>query len=85
MSIMSRNVGASAQPACTKSSLGLEANIVEAWGQGFMVGAIVILILITVSNMRSGILLHKLILLEVSAQQSVAGKKGSSAQICNSW
>jgi hypothetical protein len=39
--------------------------IVEAWSQGFMVGALVIMACITVSNMRRGVLLHKLILIEV--------------------
>ena len=39
--------------------------IVEAWAQGFMVGAILIMLCTTVSNYRRGVLLHKLILLEV--------------------
>lgn len=39
--------------------------ILEAWAQGYMVGSIIILVCITVSNMRRGVLLHKLILLEV--------------------
>jgi len=39
--------------------------VVEAWAQGFMVGAILIMLCITVSNYRRGVLLHKLILLEV--------------------
>lgn len=38
----------------------------EAWAQGYNVGSLVILILIVFCNYRSGILLHKLILLEVS-------------------
>lgn len=40
--------------------------IVEAWAQGFMVGSILIMLCITISNYRCGVLLHKLILLEVS-------------------
>lgn len=36
----------------------------EAWSQGFMVGALVIMCGITVANMRRGVLLHKLILVE---------------------
>ncbi|KAF1994154.1 hypothetical protein P154DRAFT_586700 [Amniculicola lignicola CBS 123094] len=36
--------------------------ILEAWAQGFMVGALVIMSFITVANMRRGVLLHKLIL-----------------------
>src|SRR4051812_20199417 len=39
--------------------------ILEAWGQGFMVGALIIMMCITLANMRRGVLLHKLILLEV--------------------
>jgi hypothetical protein len=39
--------------------------ILEAWGQGFMVGALIIMMCITLANMRKGVLLHKLILLEV--------------------
>lgn len=37
----------------------------EAWAQGFCVGALIIMAGITVSNMRRGVLLHKLILIEV--------------------
>ncbi|KAB5550826.1 hypothetical protein GE09DRAFT_1173975 [Coniochaeta sp. 2T2.1] len=37
----------------------------EAWSQGFMVGALVIMAGITLANMRSGVLLHKLILVEL--------------------
>ncbi|CAG7930568.1 unnamed protein product [Penicillium olsonii] len=39
--------------------------ILEAWGQGFMVGSLLILAAVTVANMRPGVLLHKLILLEL--------------------
>lgn len=39
--------------------------ILESWSQGFMVGALVIMACITVANMRRGVLLHKLILVEV--------------------
>lgn len=38
----------------------------ESWSQGFMVGALLIMTAITLVNMRRGVLLHKLILLEVS-------------------
>ncbi|KAM5343476.1 hypothetical protein ACJ41O_012013 [Fusarium nematophilum] len=38
----------------------------EAWSQGFMIGALIIMVGITLSNMRRGVLLHKLILVEVS-------------------
>jgi hypothetical protein len=38
----------------------------EAWSQGCMIGALIIMIGITLANMRRGVLLHKLILIEVS-------------------
>lgn len=38
----------------------------EAWSQGVMVGALIIMCGITLANMRRGVLLHKLILIEVS-------------------
>ncbi|KAM5379341.1 hypothetical protein ACJZ2D_004039 [Fusarium nematophilum] len=37
----------------------------EAWSQGFMIGALIIMVGITLSNMRRGVLLHKLILVEL--------------------
>lgn len=39
--------------------------VLEAWAQGFMVGSLIIMSCITLANMRRGVLLHKLILLEV--------------------
>jgi len=42
--------------------------ILEAWAQGYMVGSLIIMAAITVSNMRKGVLLHKLILIEVCCQ-----------------
>ena len=51
--------------APTRASLTLEGAILEAWGEGNNVGSLVILILIVFCNYRSGIWLHKLILLEV--------------------
>ncbi|KAF2792124.1 hypothetical protein K505DRAFT_247366 [Melanomma pulvis-pyrius CBS 109.77] len=39
--------------------------VLEAWAQGYMVGSLVILAFITLANMRRGVLLHKLILLEL--------------------
>ncbi|KAG0649312.1 hypothetical protein D0Z07_4596 [Hyphodiscus hymeniophilus] len=42
-----------------------EGLILEAWSQGYMVGSIIIMICITLSNIRRGVLLHKLILLEL--------------------
>lgn len=43
----------------------------EAWSQGFMVGALIIMCGITLSVMRRGVLLHKLILIEVSKASPV--------------
>lgn len=37
----------------------------EAWAQGFMVGSLVIMAFITISNMRRHVLLHKLVLVEL--------------------
>ncbi|KAK5741160.1 hypothetical protein LTR17_004100 [Elasticomyces elasticus] len=39
--------------------------IIEAWAQGFMVGALIIMMCVTFSNMRRGVVLHKLILIEL--------------------
>lgn len=41
------------------------AFILEAWGEGCMVGALIIMACVTAANMRKGVMLHKLILLEV--------------------
>ncbi|KAF2020656.1 hypothetical protein BU24DRAFT_416334 [Aaosphaeria arxii CBS 175.79] len=49
----------------TRSSLTTEGGFLEAWAQGYNVGSLVILILIVFCNYRSGIWLHKLILLEL--------------------
>ena len=43
----------------------------ESWAEGFMVGALIIMACVTVANMRRKVLLHKLILVEVSASGSV--------------
>ncbi|TLD36496.1 hypothetical protein E2P81_ATG02278 [Venturia nashicola] len=42
-----------------------EVYVVESWGEGFMFGALLIMSCITISNMRKGVFLHKLILLEL--------------------
>lgn len=42
-----------------------EELVLEAWAQGLLVGSLVILSFITLANMRRGVLLHKLILLEL--------------------
>lgn len=41
--------------------------VLEAWGQGLMVGSLLIMAAITISNMKKHILLHKLIFAEVGA------------------
>ncbi len=41
--------------------------VLEAWAQGLMVGALIIMSFITLANMRRGVLLHKLILIEVAS------------------
>jgi tetrahydromethanopterin S-methyltransferase subunit B len=50
----------------TRESMTTEGGFLEAWAQGYNVGSLIILILIVFCNYRSGIWLHKLILLEVS-------------------
>lgn len=42
------------------------ALVLEAWSQGLMTGSLVIMAAVTFANMRRGVLLHKLILLEVT-------------------
>lgn len=39
--------------------------VLEAWAEGYMVGSLIIMTCITLANMRRGVLLHKLILIEV--------------------
>ncbi|KAJ5650262.1 uncharacterized protein N7484_003985, partial [Penicillium longicatenatum] len=41
------------------------ALVLEAWSQGLMAGSLVIMAAVTIANMRPGVLLHKLILLEI--------------------
>lgn len=55
----------------TRLSLTTEGGFLEAWAQGYNVGSLIILILIVFCNYRSGIWLHKLILLEVSELDSI--------------
>lgn len=42
-----------------------EGLILEAWAEGLLVGSFVVMAAVTVANMRKGVLLHKLILIEV--------------------
>jgi len=39
--------------------------VIEAWGEGLMVGSLLVMAAITISNMRKNVLLHKLILAEL--------------------
>ncbi|KAF2103425.1 hypothetical protein NA57DRAFT_33219 [Rhizodiscina lignyota] len=39
--------------------------VLEAWAQGYMVGSLIIMAAIAVANMRKGVILHKLILIEL--------------------
>jgi hypothetical protein len=39
--------------------------VLEAWGQGLLVGALVVMAAVTLANMKKHVLLHKLILAEV--------------------
>ncbi|EED14769.1 conserved hypothetical protein [Talaromyces stipitatus ATCC 10500] len=42
-----------------------DALVLEAWGQGLLVGALLVMFAITIANMRRRVLLHKLILAEL--------------------
>ncbi|KAL5399839.1 hypothetical protein PMIN06_000211 [Paraphaeosphaeria minitans] len=42
-----------------------EGLIVEAWSQGFLVGSLTTMAFVTLANMRRGVLLHKMVLLEL--------------------
>jgi hypothetical protein len=52
-------------PGSWRNNAATEAFIIESWSQGFFVGALLIMACITIANMKAGIFLHKLILLEV--------------------
>lgn len=47
--------------------------VLEAWAQGYMVGSLVILAAVTIANMRKGVILHKLILIEVRGHVLLQG------------
>lgn len=49
--------------------------VLEAWAEGFMVGSLIIMTCITVANMRRGVLLHKLILVEVRKSRGNVGHR----------
>ena len=50
--------------------------ILESWAQGYMVGSLIIMGAITIANMRRGIVLHKLILLEVRLIHALSHSRG---------
>lgn len=39
--------------------------ILEAWTEGYMIGSLIIMWAVTISNMKRGVILHKLIMIEV--------------------
>jgi hypothetical protein len=55
----------STSPAYVGRPTNPDALITEAWGQGLMVGSLVLMSAITIANMRRRVILHKLILAEV--------------------
>jgi hypothetical protein len=52
-------------PGSWRDNATVEMFIIEAWSQGLLVGALMIMACVTISNMKTGIFLPKLILLEV--------------------
>ena len=57
--------GLEGEPGSWRKHATVDAFILESWGQGFIVGALLIMALITISNLKRGIVLHKLIFVEV--------------------
>lgn len=57
----------SAESTAGQKPTSLGQVTLESWSQGVMVGALLMMAAITLANMRSGVLLHKLILIEVRA------------------
>ncbi|KAF2450156.1 hypothetical protein P171DRAFT_349019 [Karstenula rhodostoma CBS 690.94] len=54
-----------ARDRCADTVDGVSGTIAEAWGQGYMVGGLVVLMLLTLASLRRHALLHKLILSEL--------------------
>lgn len=54
--------------------------VLEAWAQGYMVGSLIIMAAVAVANMRKGVILHKLILIEVH-QDGMPLEQGTDAKI----
>jgi hypothetical protein len=57
----------SAESTAGQKPTSLGQVTLESWSQGVMVGALLMMAAIALANMRSGVLLHKLILIEVRA------------------
>jgi hypothetical protein len=57
----------SAESTAGQKPTSLGQVTLESWSQGVMVGALLMMAVIALANMRSGVLLHKLILIEVRA------------------
>lgn len=57
--------GLEGSPGSWRDRTTVQDLITESWSQGFLVAALLIMVCITIANMRAGIFLHKLILLEV--------------------
>jgi hypothetical protein len=64
--------GLEGNPGLWRDRATAQVLIVESWSQGFLVAALLIMACITIANMRAGIFLHKLILLEVSLERKHA-------------
>ncbi|KAH8700647.1 hypothetical protein BGW36DRAFT_133667 [Talaromyces proteolyticus] len=58
--ISKRTIGSISRPVNDPDAL-----VLEAWAQGLMAGSLIIMAAITIANMRAGVLLHRLILLEL--------------------
>ena len=56
--------------------------VLEAWSQGMMVGSLIVMAMITTANMRTGVLLHKLVLLEV---RTVSEPSRPTESSCAYW
>jgi hypothetical protein len=46
--------------------MSLSSVILEGWSQGVLFGALLVLVMFTIANMRRHVVLHRLILLEAS-------------------
>jgi tetrahydromethanopterin S-methyltransferase subunit B len=69
MGLRKRLLGPETPP--TRENLSKEGGFLEAWTQGYNVGSLIMLILIVLCNYKSGIWLHKLILLEVRSNYTL--------------